>query len=98
MSNDGKNYLSPYIKFEDSPEDRLSAMLIFAKALGFTLVPNTGVTVTLENDMKDSNPFLKDIDKVIVYLADGMIKVVPVEDDELTDGAFVKVEDEIKID
>lgn len=71
---------------EDSPEDWLSGATIFARALSLMLRENEGIVVDLKGDMKFTvDPTAR---KLIVFLEDRQIKIIPCEED-LPEGQMV---------
>ncbi|CAB4174569.1 hypothetical protein UFOVP972_55 [uncultured Caudovirales phage] len=78
--------------YQDQPEDWLNSSLIFARTLSLILREREGVVVNIVGDAK----FQMDdsIKKVIVFRRDGQM-VVTECDEDLEEGQFVMVHDEI---
>ena len=78
--------------YQDKPEDWLNSALIFARTLSLILHEGEGLVVDIVGDAK----FQMDetVKKVIVFKREGQIVVTECED-EIEEGQFVKVHDEI---
>lgn len=83
------NYTKPEEEnHQDDPKDWLGSAMVFAKALGNTLPPNSGIVVELENDML---PIFEPLKMVLVSNVGGRINIEAVENDTWEDGDFVKI-------
>jgi hypothetical protein len=66
------NYTHPEnLNREDDPKDWLASALVFAKAIGKLLNPDTGIVIYLENDMLE----LFECEKVLVCNVGGRITI-----------------------
>jgi hypothetical protein len=84
------NYTRPNSDESDTPKDWLNSALIFTRTLSLILEENTGIVVKLKGDMV--NPINTNSDRVVVFKKDKMIHVDNIQDENLKEGDWIKIQ------
>lgn len=85
------NYTKPNDEnHQDDPLDWLNGALLFARALSILLPEGQGVVINVVGDAK--NPINEESDKVVVFNLNGQIHIDDVQDSELKEGDYIKLQ------
>jgi hypothetical protein len=84
------NYTRPNSDESDTTKDWLNSALIFTRTLSLILEENTGIVVKLKGDMV--NPINTNSDRVVVFKKDKMIHVDNIQDENLKEGDWIKIQ------
>jgi len=77
------NYTRPHsLETQDRPSDWLNSALLFARSLSIILKETEGIVIDIKGDVNIKEMLGNEqIEKVFVYKKEGMVHILPCEDD-----------------